>query len=222
MGAETDQLRNEIAATRADLSRDVDALTYKASPSRAVGERVDRTRSRLSSVRDSMRDRVFGTGQRAGEGIQGTMSSAQSGVSSAASSVQGAASSVQDTVSTVATEAPQQVRRQTEGNPLAAGLVAFGVGWLVGSLAPPSRAEADASQRITDLAREQAQPVMAEVKETASDVGQSMREPVSQAAESVKSTAQQGATEVKDQGVSSAQQVREQANDQSSFGRGAT
>jgi hypothetical protein len=215
MGAETDQLRNEIAATRADLSRDVDALTYKASPSRAVGERVDRTRSRLSSVRDSMRDRVFGTGQRAGEGIQGTMSSAQSGVSSAASSVQ-------DTVSTVATEAPQQVRRQTEGNPLAAGLVAFGVGWLVGSLAPPSRAEADASQRITDLAREQAQPVMAEVKETASDVGQSMREPVSQAAESVKSTAQQGATEVKDQGVSSAQQVREQANDQSSFGRGAT
>ena len=40
MGEETEQLRREIEATRGDISRDVDALTYKASPSRIVSDRV--------------------------------------------------------------------------------------------------------------------------------------------------------------------------------------
>jgi hypothetical protein len=50
-------------------------------------------------------------------------------VTSAASSVADAASS-----------APDMARRQTRGNPLAAGLIALGVGWLASSLLPLTEA----------------------------------------------------------------------------------
>ncbi|WIX84268.1 hypothetical protein QRX50_19710 [Amycolatopsis carbonis] len=38
-------------------------------------------------------------------------------------------------------ETPKPVRRGTEGNPLAAGLIAFGAGWLVASLLPGTERE---------------------------------------------------------------------------------
>ena len=79
--------------------------------------------------------------QQAASGAAGTASSAASSVSDAASS---AASTVSDAASSAAAavqDAPQVARRQAQGNPLAAGLIAFGAGWLVSSLAPASRAE---------------------------------------------------------------------------------
>jgi ElaB/YqjD/DUF883 family membrane-anchored ribosome-binding protein len=211
VGEETEQLRREIEATRGDISRDVDALTYKASPTRIVGDRVDRTRSRLTSAKD----RVFGTAGDAGSAVQDrassmagttsdTLSSAKDSVSSAAS---GAAGAVQ--------AAPDVARRQTEGNPLAAGLVAFSVGWLVSSLIPPSEAETRAAGQVADTAKEHAQPVLEEAKQAASQVGENLKEPAREAVDSVKSTAQQGAQEVKDQGASSAQEVKEQARSSS-------
>src|SRR4029453_14083230 len=66
MGEETDQLRREIETTREDLSRNVDALTYKASPSRIVGDRVEGAKSRVSRAKD----RVFGTASGAGSAVQ--------------------------------------------------------------------------------------------------------------------------------------------------------
>ena len=44
MGEESDQLRREIDRTRLDLGTDVDALTEKVSPNRAVERRVDKTK----------------------------------------------------------------------------------------------------------------------------------------------------------------------------------
>jgi ElaB/YqjD/DUF883 family membrane-anchored ribosome-binding protein len=210
VGETTDQLRRDIETTRADLSRDVDALTYKASPSRMVGDRVDRTRSRLASVKD----RVFGSASAAGGTVQGRASSmagtATDTLGSARDSVSSAASTAADTV----TAAPDAARRQTEGNPLAAGLIAFGVGWLVSSLIPPSEAETRAAGEVADAAKEHAQPVVEEAKQAAGQIGENLKEPARDAVESVKSTAQQGAQEVKDQGASSAQQVRQDVRNQ--------
>jgi F0F1-type ATP synthase membrane subunit b/b' len=201
VGETTDELRREIEATRADITRDVDALSYKASPSRIVGDRVDRTQSRLTGVKD----RVFGTAQDAGSGVS-------SAASSAAGSVQSAASTTADAV----TSAPDVARRQAEGNPLAAGLIAFGIGWLVSSLIPPSEAETRAAEQVSEAAKEHAKPVLDEARQAASEVGENLREPAREAVESVKSTAQQGAQEVKDQGASSAQEVKEQVRSSNS------
>ena len=47
-------------------------------------------------------------------------------------------------------DAPRQVAAKTQGNPLAAGLIAFGAGLLVSSLIPPSEKEREAADAERD------------------------------------------------------------------------
>ena len=174
-----DQIRREIEQTRSELSGDVNALTDKVSPRQAVGRRVDRARGAFRDVRE----RVMGTASDAGD--------------SAASSTREAASSVREAASTVgdkASEVPQMLRERTEGSPLAAGLVAFGVGVVFSSLLPPTRGE----QRLAGQVKEKVAEHGDELKQQATQIGQevkeNLREPAQEAVESVKSTA----TEAKD------------------------
>ena len=74
----------------------------------------------------------------------GAASSVGSSVGGAASSVGNAASSVAGTVRDV----PHLVEQKTEGAPLAAGLVAFGIGFLASSLLPTSRTEEQAAAKL--------------------------------------------------------------------------
>ena len=77
-------------------------------------------------------------------------------------------------------EAPAAVRRQTRGNPLAAGLIAFGAGWLVSSLLPATRREQELADQAKQVAQEKVQPVAQQV---AAEVKENLREPAQQAAE---------------------------------------
>ena len=47
-------IRRDIEATRADLSRDVDALTEKVSPARVVERRVDRAKGAAGTVKEKV------------------------------------------------------------------------------------------------------------------------------------------------------------------------
>ena len=69
------------------------------------------------------------------------------GVSSVKDNVMGTAENATDSVSGAAGDAKSAVRRQARGNPLVAGLVAFGAGWLVSSLIPATSAERVAPYR---------------------------------------------------------------------------
>ena len=109
-------IRRDIESTRSDLSRNVDALTEKVSPSRVVGRRVDRAKDAVGSVKD----KVMGSSDNPYD--QGAMGDATDKASSMASSI-----------GDTATSAPTIARQKTRGNPLAAGLIAFGAGWLVSS-----------------------------------------------------------------------------------------
>src|SRR5439155_10653100 len=95
-----------IEQTRNELSDDVNALTYKVSPRRVVSQRMERNRGALRGVKE----RVMGT-------AYDVRDSAGDRLASAAS-----------TVGETASAAPRMVRQQTQGSPLAAGMVAFGVG----------------------------------------------------------------------------------------------
>src|SRR4051794_41918271 len=57
MGEETARLRAEIDQTRDDLTRDVDLLAEKTSPSKIVERRVERTKRGISGIKD----KVMGT-----------------------------------------------------------------------------------------------------------------------------------------------------------------
>lgn len=192
MSSDPDAIRADIERTRTQLSYDMNSLTNEANPKTIVGRRVDRARTAVTGVKD----RVMGTA------ADGTSSA---GSASATDSLGNAASNVGDAVAS----APQTVRTQTQGNPLAAGLIAFGAGALLGGLLPASAKEAQAAEKVKDAA----QPVAQQLGEAAKESAQALQEPAQQAVESVKSTAADAAATVKDEGSSAAQDVKVQAQD---------
>jgi uncharacterized protein YjbJ (UPF0337 family) len=192
-----EDIRRDIELTRQELSRDVDALTEKVSPARVVERRVDRARDAVGSVKE----KVMGRSSPAG-GANGGLSAAGDSVSSAASSVAGAAAS-----------APDQARQRTQGNPLAAGLIAFGAGWLVASLLPATEKEEQGAAALKNQAAEHSDLLKQPLSEAAGEMKDNLTGPVQQAAESVKSTAQQGVATVKDEARSATDDVADQARD---------
>lgn len=204
-----EQIQRDIERTRASLSYDVDRLGQKVAPSQVIGRRVGRVKASATSLKE----RVMGSPDAGGlRGVGGSVgsgaSSAKGAVGSAASTVGDAASSVGDAASSVgeaAAAAPQAVRRQTQGNPLAAGLIAFGVGWLASSLAPASQPERQLARAAEGKASELAEPM----KEKAQEVAQNLQEPLQHSAEQVKQAATGAAGDTAEQARSAAEDVRE-------------
>jgi hypothetical protein len=209
MTSDPDQIRSSIERTQANLSADVDALAEKVSPPRIVERRVQQTRSALTNFKDS----VMGTTADTTAAIGGT-------ASSAADSVKGAAASTRDTVaakasaaSDLASSAPEQVRRRTRGNPLAAGLIAFGAGWLLSSLLPATDREEQAAVQLKELAVEKGAPVREQLQQAGQEAAQNLRESAQQRAQTVKDTAADAASTVAGEAQAQASDVTSHAQD---------
>jgi gas vesicle protein len=205
--SDPDVIRRQIEDTRRELSYDVDALNEKVNPARVVDRRVTAAKGKMSNLKE----KVMGT-------AQDTTATAQYHAQSAAGSVQGAASSAADSVSNAAStavgavqQAPDAVIRQAQGNPLAAGLIAFGVGWLVSSLLPASEKEKQLAQQAESAVKEHKDALLEPAKQAAQEIGDQLKPAAQQAVESVKSTAQDAAATVKDEGQSAVQDVQSQA-----------
>lgn len=179
------QIQEQIERTRSELSGDVDRLTEKVSPARVVSRRMDSVKSGATSVRE----RVMGS---SGKG---------SGVHGAAGSVSSAASDAKEAIAS----APQMTKARTQGSPLAAGLVAFGVGMVISAVLPPTEAEQQLASQAETKAKEQlADPA----KEAGQQLVEEMKPLVEEAAQEVKSTAQDAKGTVTDEAKSAADDVR--------------
>ena len=183
------QIQQDIEGTRRALSDDVDRLAEKVSPGKVVSRRVDRVKSGAASVRE----RVMGALPDP-DHVKG-----QAG--DAASSVGDAASNAASTVGDAVTAAPQKVRQQAQGNPLGAGLVAFGVGLVIASLLPATEAEKQVAQRAEDAAR-------GPVQEKAKELAEPMLESAKESAQQVKETATSAASDTMDEARSAAEDVK--------------
>ncbi|HEX5512754.1 MAG TPA: DUF3618 domain-containing protein [Actinomycetales bacterium] len=220
MGEYTQEQRiaDDIAGTRQGLSRDVDALTDRVSPSRVVERRVEKTRRGFGRLKD----RVMGSADDAtssmSDAAHGVAGSVAGTAQNVAGSVSDTAHGLADTTSTAASQTVGTVREKAEGNPLAAGLIAFGAGWLISSLLPPSQAETMAAQKVVDKAKEHGQPVVEEAKQVGQEMGQQLKEQATQAAQEVKSSAQNSAERVKQEGQSSTQNVKDDVQSQRESG----
>ncbi len=203
---EPDRIRREIEGTQRNLSTDVNALTDKVSPGRIVERRVGRLRTAVGNARDRVMGSASGQVSTAQDKVGSAASTAQDKVGSVASTAQDKVSAAADAVS----DAPQQIRRGTQGNPLAAGLIAFGAGWLVSSLLPASEPERKLASQATDLAREQLAPV---AQQAAEELKDNLREPAQQAVESVKSEAADSASTVKEEARSATGDVTDRAQE---------
>lgn len=194
MSTDPEQLRNEIEQTRTDLSNDVDALGDKVNPTHIARRQTDRVRRSFTSVKDKVMGAsdtavhsTTGAAASVADGARGAVGTASDGVSSAASSV----------------------RDRAEGNPLAVGLVAFGVGLVVASLLPSSQTEQRAASRVQDAAA----PLVDDAKEAASTLAENLKEPAQEGAHAVQEAAKDAAGAVAEEGKAAAADVRSTARD---------
>lgn len=176
-------IRADIERTRAEISSDVNALAEGADPRRIAGRQVQKVKDGARSLVD----KVFGSDENQVTGYRepGMLEGARSAVA----------------------QAPAQVRSSTRGNPLVAGAVAFGVGFLAAGLLPASRKE----QQLARNVKEQAQPLVDEVTAVAKEAASNLQPAVQQAAETVKQTAADAVDTVKGEAGAAAADVKDSA-----------
>lgn len=184
MSDDPDVIRANIEATRRDLSGDVDALADKVTPSKIADRQVRKVKGAFRSLSDKVMGSAddFASSHRSPGEVAGDAGEAIG-------------------------EAGHRVVAKAQGNPLAVGLIAFGVGALVASLIPPSQKEQDLAAGV----KEAAQPLVHEAAGVAKQVAQDLKEPAQQAAQQVKETAQDAASTVKDEAQSKANEVKDEA-----------
>jgi hypothetical protein len=177
MGQEPEELRRDIERRREDLGDTIDAIGDRVSPGRII----ERRRNRMADGFRSIQERVMGT------------------MSSGAGSVGDAAGSVREHLG------PEALKSQTTGSPLGAGLVAFGIGFLVAAALPATETEAQAAERAQgalepakDALSEAARHVADDVKQGATEAAQELKQTASSAATDVADTAKHEAAAVKD------------------------
>ena len=207
MSTDPDQIRSEIDQTQRELSADVDALTEKVSPSRIAERRVRRTRTAMTNMKDKIMGSTSDAYQTAGSAASGVGGSVSARASAARDTVAGTASSAVDTVRS----APDKARRGTQGNPLAAGLIAFGAGWLLSALLPATEPEQQVASQVKDFAAEQGRPVAEQLGQAGQQAAQELKESAQQRAEAVKETAADAASTVTGEAQSAASDVTDQA-----------
>lgn len=192
--SDPDAIRADIEQTRANLSRDVNALGEAVAPSTMARRQVDKVKDKAVGVKD----RVMGSASDAGDSA-----------SHLAHDVGDSASGMVHAVGDKAGDAKVAARRKTQGNPMAAGLVALGAGWLLGSLMPATQKEKELAQ----TAKDKVEPALQEAQAVAKETADHLKEPAQRAATSVKETAQDAVSHVKSEAQVAAQDVRASAAD---------
>lgn len=181
MGSRPDELRNEIEQTRGELAYDVDRLADHTVPSRVVGRKWEGAKGRARSLTD----KVMGAKESARDSVSHAGDKMQETASQAGDKAQETAHQVAGTVR----DTPDMVARQTRGNPLAVGLIAFGVGLLTAALLPETEPEkragaavADRSEGLVDQAKHAAREMAGDLQETAKDAAGQVKQTAQEAA----------------------------------------
>lgn len=188
MSENPDAIRADIEETRRRLGSNVDAVADKVTPSHIVQRQTDKVKDAVSGVKD----KVMGAADSMTDKVQAGTGSATDGVSRAGSAVG---------------DAPQKLTAKAQGNPIAAGLIAFGAGLLAASLIPASDKERIAADNIKTAA----EPLTTQVTDTAKEMAQGLKEPAQEAVENVKATATEAAQNVKQEGQGAADDVKGRA-----------
>jgi hypothetical protein len=172
----------------------LEAIGDRLSPERMV----ERRKAAVGQTMTRMRERVMGSPgyqepitQRMRERAEGMASSASETARSAAERVQ---------------QAPEMVANQARGNPIAAGVVAFGLGALFASAFPRTETE----QHLLDTARPQLDNAKRELREAGRDMAAEARDEAKSAAQEVTEASKQAASTVADEAKSSAQTVAQE------------
>lgn len=173
-----------------------------ATRSDELTREIDATRGRMDHTLDDI-------GDRAGPGrLKQRMRGA---VENTRDTIMGTAGDARDSVGSTAGDTADAIRDRSQGNPLAAGLVAFGAGLLAGSVLPESRTK----NRLAHEVQSKAQgPVREHLQHSAEEVSDRVGERAGEAKDRVVGEGR----DAKDEVVGDAQQ---RAGDVKEHARGA-
>lgn len=181
----TEELRRDIAAQRQDIGRDLEAIGDRLSPGRMVDRSRERTRRRVTTWRERVMGKVQDTRDRMGDAMP---------------SVGGASD----------TSPTEMVEERVEGSPLVAGMVAFGLGFIAGSILPPSSRERELARSVEP----QVQQLARGAAETAKEAGEHLAPVVQEEAQAVKEEAGEAASQVAGQARSEMTSAKDEVRTQ--------
>ncbi|HKU12347.1 MAG TPA: DUF3618 domain-containing protein [Sinomonas sp.] len=183
MSENPEAIRADIEQTRRRLGYDVDAVADKVTPSHIAHRQTEKIKGAMTNVKD----RVMGAAEDTADNTRGALSDAGDAVG----------------------HAQQRVTQKARGNPLAAGLIAFGAGLLVSSLIPPSQKEQELAQTL----KEKAEPVTQQLSSAASEAASHLKQPAQEALQSVKDTATEATENVKQEAQAQGSNVQDRAQE---------
>jgi X-X-X-Leu-X-X-Gly heptad repeat protein len=201
MAEEPDRLRQGIENTRTSLTRDVDMLADRTSPKRVAQRRWSAVKEKVMGSSGQVSDKASQLSDKASQ-----LSDKASELGGKASELGDKAGGAVHDVAGSVRDAPRVVAAQTQGNPLAAGIIAFGAGLLAATLIPVTDAERRAGRQVKENTGE----LTDRVKDVAQDLRDDLSGSVQQAVGEVKDTASDAAQTTRDQARSSAQDATEQ------------
>ncbi|MBT2566308.1 DUF3618 domain-containing protein [Arthrobacter sp. ISL-85] len=216
MSENPDVIRQEIEATRARLGTNVDAVADKVTPANVVQRQTDKVKDSVKGAVTGVRERIMGAADTATSAVQDTVSAGAGHTGDALHTTGDTLHDAKDSVAarfsdagTAISHAPGQVKASAAGNPLAAGLIAFGAGMLISSLIPASRKEREAADQLKTAA----EPLAGKVSDAAKDMVQDLKEPAQEAMDNVKTAATDGVQNVKAEGQDALTDVKDRAAD---------
>jgi len=181
MGQNAEELKRDIAQTRYELGDTLDAIGDRVSPGRIIERKKNRVTESIRTVKDRVMGTVSDTGHAVTDKVHG-LGDATTGM-------------------------PDTVKQQAQGSPVAAGAIAFGIGFLVAAAIPPSEKEKELSTQVMD----KAEPLKEQLTEAGHDMVDHLKEPATQAASEVKAAATDAAHQVTDSASGAAHDVTDQA-----------
>jgi gas vesicle protein len=173
---DSSKVRSEIDDTREHLGQTVDAIGDRVLPGRIIERRKETTANSLRGLRD----RIMGTAHDTREHLTGSAGS---------------------TVDHLR-DAPDSLAHRTEGSPLAAGGVAFALGFLAAAVWRPTEPERQAVEKVADAAPELAENVSQLGHEIAGSMKDSVQEQAAGVADELKSSVTDAATAVRAEAAS--------------------
>lgn len=203
MGKTAEELRSDIAQQRIDLTRDFEMIGDRVSPARIVERRTEAAKGRVRRMR---------------EAVMGTADDVTGSAGSAMGSLRDTAGEATGRVGEVVHGAPHQIERGTRGNPLAAGMVAFGLGLLAATVLPSTRKERQLARQVqpqleqaAEVAADAGRQVATEMQPAVQETGSELADVAKEAAGEVQQTARQRAGSVAETAKSAGHDVNDRA-----------
>jgi gas vesicle protein len=203
MGQDAQQLRREIANSRADLGQTMDAFEDRVSPSRII----ERKKSRMRESVSNLSQRVMGNIDYAKGAATNAAGDIRDGAEHKAADAKTAVANAPGMAQDLAHDARAGAMHQAQGSPLLAGAVAAGIGFVASVVFPGTKAEGHAAQRLQDAA----QPLVDQAKDAGTELASSMKEQGQDSAQQLRQSAMDHARDVRDTAQSVADEVKSDA-----------